>query len=73
MDSACAGMTADFVVPGKAGENLERCEDRSFHSGFISSISLIFHARFHFLSLFSLWIASYMSPCNSKYTSVCTP
>ena len=30
------------------------CAERSFHSGFVSSMSLIFHARFHFFSLFSL-------------------
>ena len=42
---------------------------RSNQPGFIPSISLIFHARFQFLSLFSLVIALSIVACNSYHTS----
>ncbi len=39
---------------------------KSLQCGFLSSINLSFHARFHFLICFSRVIATYISACNSK-------
>ena len=62
---ACAGMT----VSGES-RNLIRLHKidsyKSIQSGFISSINLSFHARFHFLRRFSRIIADSMSSCSSK-------
>jgi len=71
--SGMTGVAVSFPTPSfchsRAGGNPEIFQTissyKSLHSPFFSSISLNFHALFHFFICFSLEIASLMSPCTS--------
>jgi len=51
-------ISTHFVIPAKAGTQSYNAKLKSSHLGFISSISLNFQRRFHFLSCFSLFMAA---------------
>ena len=66
--------SAPYSTPAKAGVQpisfsiYTQSWLRSFQDGFVSSISLVFHALFHFLSCFSLNKALLTSLISSKCT-----